>query len=258
MLLVKWILRRFHLLLNTKSSKFPIVTLGSDYGLKKILSVPGIESCTVIAAGAGEDLSFDFEIAASFGCKVIVVDPTPRAIEHFSMAIERIGKVRRSEYLDGGSQPIDSYDLVAINPNQVVFVPEALWVHEDSVSFFPPPNPNHVSFSITNLQGASASNTKISVKSTTVNALVRRFNLKEIGVLKLDIEGAAPSVCKHMFRNRIYPQQIILEFDEMLFPTVSNMLKTLILIMRLRKAGYSVAAEISKVEYLFALDKYFD
>jgi FkbM family methyltransferase len=220
--------------------------------------VPGLADSSVIAAGAGEDLSFDFEIAAKFGCKVIVVDPTPRAIKHFSMAIERIGKPRQINYLEGGSQPISSYDLVDISPNQVIFVPQALWTHEKSVSFFPPPNPDHVSFSITNIQGTAVSNPKITVGSTTVSALAERFNIKEISVLKLDIEGAAPSVCKNIFQNGIYPQQIIVEFDELLFPTISNVIKTLILIIRLRISGYSVAAEISNVEYLFALNKYFE
>ena len=234
------------------------MALGSVYGLKKILCVPGISDGSVIAAGAGEDLSFDFEIAANFGCKVIVLDPTPRAIRHFNLAIGRIGKLRDSHYLEGGTQPIDSYDLASISPSQVILVPEALWCHEDGVNFFPPRNPEHVSFSITNIQGSSDSNSKIAVKSTSVPLLVKKFNISKISVLKLDIEGAAPLVVKHMFQNKIYPEQIIIEFDELLFPTIGNMIKTLILIIRLRLAGYSVAAEISKVEYLFALNKYFE
>jgi FkbM family methyltransferase len=148
--------------------------------------------------------------------------------------------------------------MVDIFPNQVVLVPEALWIHEKGVSFFAPSNPDYVSYSITNIQGTSGSNSKIFVKSTTVVALVRKFHLQEISVLKLDIEGAAFSVCRKMLRDKIYPQQIIIEFDELLFPTIRNVIKSLILIIYLKLAGYSVAAEISNVEYLFALDKYFD
>ena len=40
---------------------------------------------------AGEDASFDVEFTTRFKARIIIVDPTPRAIDHFEAIQKRLG-----------------------------------------------------------------------------------------------------------------------------------------------------------------------
>src|SRR5215510_3727340 len=69
--------------------------LGTRYGGWTF--VPSVELRTgglVISCGAGEDISFDIELARQFDCQIVIVDPTPRAINHYKdlHAAQRLGK----------------------------------------------------------------------------------------------------------------------------------------------------------------------
>jgi hypothetical protein len=45
---------------------------------------------TCYAVGAGEDITFDTELARRFGCRVRVVDPTPEGRDHFRLVQARV------------------------------------------------------------------------------------------------------------------------------------------------------------------------
>ena len=46
-----------------------------------------------------------------------------------------------------------------------------------------------------------------------LNSLMESNKHKHIDVLKMDIEGAAPPILNHMLDNKIYPNQIVAEFE---------------------------------------------
>ena len=72
------------------SNKQGIVFLGTQYGGWSFVDNKNITDNTyIISAGLGEDASFDVELVNKYNCKVIIVDPTPRAIEHFKKIIIR-------------------------------------------------------------------------------------------------------------------------------------------------------------------------
>ena len=93
---------------------FNIIHLGSKYGGWSFVNGRDLNGCTIVSAGLGEDASFDVEFASKYNVKVIIIDPTPRAISHFKKISEAIGNPSKQEYLQDRCHPIDVYNLSAV------------------------------------------------------------------------------------------------------------------------------------------------
>jgi len=128
--------------------------LGTPYGGWQFISLDKQENINVISAGVGEDISFDVELINKYGCNVILIDPTPRAIIHYEEIKKRFGEKKIGNYdLSSGKQPINAYDLYSINESNLNFVDKALTNKSNSsVKFYPPINEEFVSYSISNFQ----------------------------------------------------------------------------------------------------------
>ena len=90
-----------------------------------------------------------------------------------------VGNKKTKDYVDGGNQKIESYDLENIQTEQLIIKNYALF-NEDgiTVKFFPQKNPEHVSHSISNWQkGETNSNKSIEVETITVKKLWRIIKL---------------------------------------------------------------------------------
>ena len=196
-----------------KNTKF----LGSDYGGWSFINNNLLENKFVISAGLGEDASFDVELISRYNCKILTVDPTPRAIEHYNEIIENIGKKNTESYKVGGKQNISSYSLLDVNKENFILINNALYnVDDKEIKFYAPPNKKHVSYSINNWQNNYKETPNfINVKSITVKSILDKFNIKHLEMIKLDIEGAAAEVIKDMLEKKIFPNQILVEFDEL-------------------------------------------
>ena len=194
-----------------------IVFLGTDYGGWSFLDNNNLKNKFIISAGLGEDASFDIEIISKYNCKVIVIDPTPRAIDHYNEIIKNTGKTKSSLYEKGGKQRISSYDLSKINKENFILVEKALFDEDNKeLKFFAPKNKNHVSYSINNWQNDYKKNSEfIKVKTVTIKNIINKFNIKDLEILKLDIEGAEIEVVNNIMNERIFPNQILIEFDEL-------------------------------------------
>lgn len=217
----------------------PLVRLGTAYGGKTFVDRGSLSGATILSAGLGEDASFDVEFAARYNAKVLIIDPTPRSISYYDGLKGRIGLGSTSAYGESGCLPFESYDMSAIAPCQLELVPKALWVEECSLKFFVPRNPLHVSHSITNFQNDYDTNADhIEVEATTVDAIVQRYNLDSIPLLKMDIEGAEVSVIESLMKSGPYPGQILVEFDELARPSRSVKRKYEGIDRVLREAGY--------------------
>lgn len=197
-----------------------LVKLGSHYGGWTFIDTPRLRRSTIVSCGLGEDASFDVEIVAKYGARLIVVDPTPRSIEHFKQIASRFGQARESEYVPGGKQPLAAYHLVDVDEGCMALCPKALWNESKRLRFYLPENVNHVSHSITNIQNGGRTDTPfIEVQAVTIDELLREQNCQEIELLKLDIEGAEIEVIEDMLRKGICPAQVLVEYDEVLFPS---------------------------------------
>jgi len=190
-----------------------LIRLGTTYGGWTLADRPELHGSTIISAGLGEDGTFDIGFSERYRARVIIVDPTPRAIEYYAAKIPNNG----------------CFELC----------PRALWNKATHLKFFAPNNPAHVSHSLINFVNNYATDTPgIEVETTTMAALVARHGLPEI--VKLDIEGAEIEVVCNMLSNGIRPRQILVEYDEMLAPSVKSRKRIEIAHRALLASGYSL------------------
>ncbi|BFU93666.1 MAG: hypothetical protein NTNFB02_03880 [Nitrospira sp.] len=196
--------------------------LGTEYGGWDFVEDKRFYGGTVISCGLGEDASFDVEFASRYNATVIVVDPTVRAIKHFDGIMTRIGMGRETSYVEGGNQPVKSYDLSKLGSHNLHLVPKAIWTHNNTVEFFAPPDPSYVSHSIVDFQNNySRQGPSCDVECITIDKLLQTFSLSSHPVLlKLDIEGAQRDVIRDMISKGIYPSQILVEFEELQSPSL--------------------------------------
>jgi len=200
-----------------------LLRLGSSYGGWTFADTPELQDSTVISCGLGEDASFDIEFAARYNAKVVIIDPTPRAITHFQKIQTRFGRRASRDYVKGGNQPIESYDLSKLNADNFQLIERAVWVYSGETKFFSDPVPEHVSHSIVNLQNQYAQDTDyITVPCITVDDLMKEIGLETLPLMKMDIEGAEIMVLPDMIKKGIRPSQLLIEFDELNVPSARS------------------------------------
>jgi hypothetical protein len=64
--------------------------------------------------------------------------------------------------------------------------------------------------------------------------------MNHLNILKLDIEGAGLEVIQQMFEDLIYPDQILIEMDEMHFPSFKSKFRAQKLFRLLKKNEYKL------------------
>ena len=244
-----------HPLQDLKPDKrYRLTRLGTEYGGWTFVDDPGLRGSTIISGGLGEDASFDIEFARKYGATVIAVDPTPRAIAHFNNICSNFGREKLKNYVHGGDQPVEAYDLRGVGANNFKLAPKALWNCRTSLRFFAPDNPLHVSHSIVNFNHDYSKNTEhIEVESVTLAELLEEFGLRdeEMQLLKLDIEGAEVEViCEFLDRN-IRPRQILVEFDELNAPSHTSFARVDLAHKKLMENGYDCIWTDGKADFLY-------
>lgn len=167
-------------------------------------------------AGAGEDITFDIALMRRFGCEVVSLDPTPRAIEH----------VRKHA-------PAQGYH----------FRPVGLGGKDRVERFYAPANPDHVSHSIANLQDTPD---YFEGQLRTPQSVMSQMGHNRIDLLKMDIEGAEYEVFDFLLESALRPTVICVEFDQ-----PAPVRRTLEYVSRLRRAGYEpVKVEVFNVTFV--------
>jgi len=194
--------------------------LGSEYGGWVFVPDESFSGSTLLSCGLGEDASFDIEFARKYRARVIMVDPTPRAIAHFNLIISSLGEPKSVEYSSSGNQYVASYDLKEISRYQLSLVPVALTNSVGVAKFYAPSNPEDVSHSLVNFQNFYSNNTvSIEVPTVDFQTLMQREELESISIAKFDIEGSEIDVVPDMIACGVFPKQILIEFDELNFPS---------------------------------------
>lgn len=197
--------------------------IGSKYGgwvvPSSVFNVDSICYCV----GCGEDISFDLGIIDLFGCHVFSFDPTPRAVAY-------VNKVA------GKNVKYHFYEI-------------GLWDEEDTLDFWVPNNPRHVSHSLLNLQKTDAF---ISVKVKRLAQIMKELDHKTLDLLKIDIEGAEYRVVESIIDDMIAIKVFCVEYDEFFNPLDANYryrirdsVKSLI------RAGYTLVCSQGNGNYTF-------
>ena len=250
-------------LLSPKNPKvvennLPLISLGSKYGRKTFCEVfPIDKKLQVISAGVGEDITFDIEFLNKYNAVIILVDPTPVAIHHFEIIQKRIGLDSMDQYSPTSRQSVKSYNLTRVTKENLIMLPQALWKDQDLLHFYLPPDDSRDSSgSINSIHNFyRASEKRITVETTTVPKIYRDYNFDGIDILKLDIEGSALEVLQSMFLDRIYPAQILLEIDEIHFPSFRSRYRAFKLFKILKKSGYVIVNQDS-CDFTFIRNEY--
>ena len=229
-------------------NNLPLISLGSKYGRKTFCEVfPIDKKLQVISAGVGEDITFDIEFLNKYNAVIILVDPTPVAIQHFEMIQKRIGLDSMDQYSPTSRQSVNSYNLTRVTKDNLIMLPQALWKDQELLHFYLPPDDSRDSSgSINSIHNFyRASEKRITVPTTTVPKIYRDYNFDGIDILKLDIEGSALEVLLFMFLDRIYPAQILLEIDEIHFPSFRSRYRAFKLFKILKESGYVIVNQDS-------------
>jgi FkbM family methyltransferase len=186
-----------------------LLRLGTTYGgwiipVDASLTADSICYC----AGAGEDISFDCALVERFHCRVRVIDPTPRAIQHFNN-LEKA--VRSGERYSVNNSNEDYYRVSAEDFGRLRFVPFGLADRDTEFKFYFPKNPAWVSCSTVNLQKTDA---YFTAQCFRLSSLMQQLGDTSIDLLKMDIEGGEYAVIRDMVAAKLLPRLLLVEFDE--------------------------------------------
>lgn len=197
--------------------------IGTQYG-GWVIPVTLFDSTSICyCAGCGEDISFDLGLIETFGCDVYAFDPTPRAIEYVKQVA---GQNSKYHFFDLG-----------------------LWDKNDTLKFYIPKNPDHVSHSLVNLQ---KTNDYISVKVDTLKNIMKENGHNRIDLLKIDIEGAEYKVIESIIADKINIKVICVEYDECFNPLDDQYKKRICAsINSLLASGYTLACAQGNGNYTF-------
>lgn len=224
--------------------------LGTDYG-GWIIPPEAIDNSSICyCVGAGEDISFDCELANRFGCEVYIFDPTPRAKRHFQEFKETISKGEkiRINNIEGLYYNMKPEKLQLLN-----YFDYGIWSKTELKKFFGPKNPKHVSHSILNLQKTDE---YFKAKCKRLSQIMNELGHKKLDLLKLDIEGAEYEVIESIIEDNLDIKLICVEFDELNNKIDDNYLKRIKKSMKnLLKNNYVIIAKDSNSGYTF-LKKY--
>jgi len=177
-------------------------------------------------AGCGEDISFDLGLIDLVSCDVFGFDPTPRAIEYVKKVAGENPKYHFSE--------------------------TGLWDKADSLKFYVPKDPDHVSHSLVNLQKTEE---YISVKVKRLAQIMGEIGHKRIDFLKMDIEGAEYKVIETIIKDKINIKVICVEYDECFNPLDSGYKERIRKsVSSLLEVGYSLVCTQGNGNYTFVMN----
>lgn len=169
-----------------------------NYAVSKLS--PLHENSIVYSLGVLSETSFDQAVANRYGCKVYLFDPSIIATRH----IKKIS-----------------------HPN-FVFEQIGIWNENTEFTFSTP------------VYGGSPSmifehpGRQFIATCRTLPDVMAQFSHSHIDVLKLDVEGAAPTILEHALDSDILPQQVIVEFERKRSSAVTDLLQFFNEIDRLR------------------------
>jgi FkbM family methyltransferase len=194
-----------------------------------------LEFSTIVSAGLGENGTFEFDFLRVYKSNIVIIDPTPRAIEYFN------------NYLKHASIK----DV--LNIESLHLVPKALAFESGIKSFLAPINSSNVSYSLIRSNLDISKKDYLTVSVVTINDIIKQFNLtsNEFKLLKLDIEGAEYQLLMGIESWQILPNQILVEFDFLKFSIIKSRLMLVKINLTLQRVGYVCVNKSDGFNFLY-------
>ena len=176
----------------------------------------------VYSIGIGEDVSFDLDIIEKYKCKIFSFDPTPKSVKWVNKNVS--------------------------NKN-FNFSPIGISIEKGSSLFYLPKNNKHVSGSLEKISTVNEGS-EVELDFDTLKNQMEKNNHQKIDLLKMDIEGSEYDVINFILNEKIYIDQILVEFHPHLVQNGRE--KTKSTINKLESVGYKCYARSdSFLEYSF-------
>ncbi len=182
---------------------------GSDYGGYEV-AIDYINSNSIVYSfGIGEDLSFEMSLIKKYNLVVHAFDPTPKSINWVNKQVLPKNLI------------IHEYGLGALDGEMI---------------FYPPENPDHVSYSTLRKSYQKIERQVIKLPVKTLGTIMTQLDHKQVDILKMDIEGTEYDVIDYIYYTQIpRPSQILVEFHHRFKEIGIN--KTIDAIAKLRSIG---------------------
>ena len=179
-------------------------------------NLDGLDNESIVyCIGAGEDISHDIVLGNKLESKVYIIDPTPRAIEHYEL-VKNVLEGKNQIIYDkkiGGGEPYEYWKLILenrISTDKIIYKNCGIGVKEGNQKFYLPSNEEYVSCSLVEgMKGDKYINVEVKKLKTIMNELGHN----RIDLLKMDIEGSECDVIEDMLKEEIYPKYLAVEFD---------------------------------------------
>jgi len=172
------------------------------------------EDSIVYCVGAGEDISHDVMVSHKTGCKVFIIDPTPRAVQHVKYIKDifngKAKPIENSRFGGGDKNYLNFLLANKVETSKMVFLEYAVGKKNGEEKFYIPTNTNYVSHSL--VKGMK-SNKFINVQVRTLKCIMDENGHEKIDLLKMDIEGSECDVIDTILDENIRPKYMAIEFD---------------------------------------------
>jgi FkbM family methyltransferase len=198
-----------------------LLRLGTKYGGWTFLNNFDLKNSTIISCGAGEDISFDIDFINYYDAKVILVDPTPKAIIHYNEVIRKSGQKKKINMFSYGKVNCDSYDLTNINKSNLFFVNKAVDISSGAAKFYSPKISTNTSSSLIK-EGMYDNKSYILVDTISIKDLIIQYDIQNIPLIKLDIKKKEIEVIKDLIIKKIFPKQILVDFEGLFLPSKAS------------------------------------
>lgn len=150
-----------------------------------ILKDPENKKIIIISAGIGDNIDFEKFLLKNFNVKkLIAIDPT-------STSKKKVKQIGHKNFF------FENKALFINNKKIKIFLP-----YENNVD-----NPN---YSIANIYNSIK---YIYIYPITFTEIIKKYKIKKIDVLKLDVEGVADKIITDLICKKIYPDQILFELE---------------------------------------------
>lgn len=185
--------------------------IGTQYGGWWIPADIHLNKTSIVySGGIGEDMSFDVNLQSKYGCTVICIDPTQRAVTHYEQLKQYYETGKKNFTGDIQKDYFEHIENKTPDFNKLPYLDIGLWDSSGTLRFYKQENEQYVSQSL--VDGMFSGNYD-EVQVDTIPNIMKQIGHDKIDLLKLDIEGAEPRVLKHMFSSRIFPKYVLVEFD---------------------------------------------